>query len=120
MNYTDKEVEDYELDIVNKWLKRTERKIPYYLVKETKDGTLQVYHVIWNDGDKTKYGTFKDSMRCRDGVNTITVLSGNTAFDLWNSKGIDDTLFNQMLAVRKKESDLPHFDPRTSIKDLSW
>ncbi len=103
-------------DQILAWKKRLKRKGPFFLYQEKMDKPyashedMKYYYVIWNDGHKTKYGCFYESMPCRYGVVTITVLNGDTKFDLWNGQNIDDDIFDSMLKVRNKESDLPHFN----------
>lgn len=115
-----------ELSDEEKWMKRLNRKGPFYLYEQTKQkrypaDTEEVNHyfVIWNDKEKTKYGCFNDKMLCRYGVSTLTVLRGETKFDLWNGQCIDDDVFGEMLKVRNGTSTLPEFKLET-IKDLGW
>ena len=126
---------------VEKWIKRLNRKGPFYLYEteqgttvrwdhsnynpETKTGSVKTtvpkksYYVIWNDDDKTKFGSFSDYMLTRHGVATRSVLNGDTMFDLWNGSGLDQTIFDEMLKVRKRMSGLPHFDIRSLVGIVS-
>lgn len=120
---------------VLKWMKRLNRKGPFYLVR-TEQTTIElydhsvtpyrkypapanVYAVIWNDKEKTKFGYFKDYMSCRYGVSTATVLRGETHFDLWNGQCIDEAEFQEMLKVRNHTTTLPQFDLATLV-GLTW
>ena len=111
---------------VEKWLKRANRKGPFYLYKIeplvrewlTEQSGNQ-YYLIWNDKDRTCYGSVHDEMLCRYGFDTITVLKGDTKFDLWNGKCIDDDIFNEMIKVRNGLSTLPMFDLST-INNIGW
>lgn len=121
-------------DDVAKWIKRLSRKGPFHLLrteafsKTRYDHSVKPsrayevpatrYWVIWNDGEKTKIGSFSDFMLCRYGVATCAVLNGDTPFDLWNGAGFQDD-FPAMLAVRNGTSDLPHFG-LADIQGLSW
>lgn len=123
---TDEEIIKSINDDVMKWMKRLNRKGPFYLLStETEPHTIyrweagvridtettkQVYCVIWNDKEKTKLGYFQDYMCTRYGVSTRCVLNGDTPFDLWNGAGTTDEEFAEMLKVRNGESELPHFD----------
>lgn len=111
---------------VQKWMKRLNRKGPFYLYKEdvykpytSAKEPVKHYFVIWNDKEKTKYGYFYDGMHCRYGVQTCTVLNGNTKFDLWAGHNIDDDIFEAMLKLRNETSELRHFE-LTEIQDLRW
>lgn len=121
----------YPDEEVAKWMKRLNRKGPFYLLRTEpyhyevtrQDGSLFVkdgttYVIIWNDGDKTKLGSVHDHMWCRYGVSTRTVLNGDRPHDLWNGAGISDEEFQEMLAVRKNSSTLPIFQLET-LKNLT-
>lgn len=104
---------------VDEWLKRTRRKSPFYLYRRVHSDKGWTYFVIWNEGNKTKYGSLEDGMWTRYGINTCTVLNGETKFDLWQGDQINDDIFDQMLKVRHEESDLPIFEVHT-LKNLRW
>lgn len=124
------EVTEFSKDVLM-WMKRLNRKGPFYLLRTEESSVTRydhlvtpsrpyelpanIYVVIWNDGEKTKIGSFKDYMFARHGVSTRAVLNGETPFDLWNGSTIGDAEFQAMLAVRNATSELPHFDLHTLV-----
>lgn len=111
---------------VQKWMKRLNRKAPFWIYQIEKfDHSIYEhvpgkipnvrlvpanrYYVVWNDGDKTKYGNVSDYMWTRYGISTLCVLNGDTRFDLWNGHNIDDHIFDMMLDVRN-DSDNPRYN----------
>lgn len=118
------------MDDIEKWKRRTIKKGPYWLYTTTKlkdlfcddssiDETLNLYYLMWNDKDKTKFGTLRDNMYCRYGFNTLAVLNGETELDVWNGKNINRYIFEHMLKVRNGETDLPIFNI-DEVKIKSW
>lgn len=110
-------------------MKRLNRKGPFYLLR-TEEGSItrfdhrvtpsrqyevpiNVYVVVWNDGEKTKMGAFKDYMYSRLGITTMAILSGDTMADVGSNIAQSD--FEAMLAVRQGRSELPHFDTHTLV-----
>lgn len=118
-------------DDVKAWMKRLNRKGPFYLIRTEPfdnsvvrpDGEVLTrignnYFVIWNDKEKTKIGCLSDHMYCRYGISTIATLNGDRPHDLWNGSAVSNADFDEMLKVRKGNSSLPTFD-LTVLKNIS-
>lgn len=119
---------------VQAWMKRLNRKGPFWIYKKelfkhtlydysqspssSRDVPAQRYYVIWNDGNKTKYGVLSDYMWTRYGIDTQCVLNGDTKFDLWNGQNINDEIFEMMLDVRNDSDNPRHNQGKFLLENL--
>lgn len=129
---------------VLKWMKRLNRKGPFYLVS-TRDHEYTVvdrsapietaygkafrtkvvngrqYTIIWKDGDKVKLGSVKDGMYCRYGINTWATLTGKTISGLWQrcAGALTDAEIQLMLDFANDKLTLPEFKLET-LEGLMW
>lgn len=110
------------------WKKRLRRKGPFYLYDVTPydyivprvDGTVyerhgKRYHLIWNDGAKTKIGSVHDHMTTRHGIATKAVANGDRMLDVWQGFAIDEREFSLMMTVRRGACALEEFDLDTLV-----
>ena len=102
-------------EAVESWLKRTEKKAPFYLF-ESVDGH---YTVIFKHKKKVRVGGLSDGMHCRYGIGTFGALSGVSPLGLWQScaGAVSQKQLDEMILVAKGQSQLPVFDVR-SLKNL--
>lgn len=117
-----------EIKGVAEWRKRLSRKGPFYLYAKTpydyvinrSDGSVferhgTRYHLIWNDGLKTKIGSVHDHMSTRYGIATKAAANGDRMLDVWNGGAINEPEFKMMMEVRNGVSSLPKFDLSTLV-----
>ncbi len=122
---------------VEKWMKRTKKKGPFYLLKEDfheyfigkwdednkpiRAGGF-LYQVIWKENGKVKLGDFRDGMSCRYGVSTWATLSTPSPTGLWQATSgcVSMKELQHMIDLFQGEiMFFKTFDPET-IKGLSW
>lgn len=113
---------------VEKWLKRTIKKGPFFLLEKTpityhagfdenkkpirKAGFR--YRVSWKQPDgKVRLGVVQDGMPVRYGIGTLATLTGGSASGLWqiNPGAVSEEELEQMIRVARGKCVLPTFDP---------
>ncbi len=117
-------------DDVLAWIKRLNRKGPFYLYHaepwesehpfhdgSKKSGTL--YTLIWNDKDKTKIGSVHDWMYARYGIGTRAAVIGDRPQDLWRGDLLDENEITAMRLVRDGKSSLPEFNLH-HLENVMW
>ncbi|OWK35437.1 hypothetical protein [Fimbriiglobus ruber] len=118
---------------LNKWLKRLEKKRPFYLyaseemlyaTRATKgEKTIPGWRrrVIWQEGEKTKIGVLADGMWGRYGIQTYGVLTGKEPTGLWQSSGdvVTASELQALLEVANERHSFGEFDP-VILMDLEW
>lgn len=123
---------------VLKWMKRLNRKGPFYLVEardheytvidksvvidtaygksfSTKVISGKSYSVIWKEGDKVKLGIVKDGMYCRYGIQTYGTLTGKSVSGLWQKSGgiLTDKEIQLLVDFSNDKLSLPEFKLET-------